>query len=124
MKNLRYWAIYLILWIAALSMAVINNKTGNHAAWQQWAIAQAILCGLMVGETRNTDPCEIVADQLASISLFLAIGIPFLFYPQRTFWGIPWFVPSLVCALCFLCFSLRLCFLKKKHEETETKDNN
>ncbi len=124
MKNLRYRAIYLILWIAAFSLAVINNETGNHAAWQQWAIAQAILCGLMVGETRNTDPREIVADQLASISLFLAIGIPLVFYPQITFWCVPWFVPSVVCALSFLYFSLRLCFLKKKHEETETKDNN
>ena len=124
MKNLRYWAIYLILWIAALSMAVINNKTGNHAAWQQWAIAQAILCGLMVGETRNTDPREIVADQLASISLFLAIGIPFLFYPQSTFWGVPWFVPSVVCALSFLYFSLRLYFLKKKREAMDTQEDN
>lgn len=122
-KSLRHWIIYLILWIAALSLAVINNKTGNHAAWQQWAIAQAILCGLMVGETRNTDPREIVADQLASISLFLAIGIPLLFYPQSTFWGVPWFVPSLVCALCFLGFSLRLYFLQKKRKATDTQED-
>ena len=124
MKNLRYWAVYLILWLAALSLAVINNETGNHAAWQQWAIAQAILCGLMVGETRNTDPREIVADQLASISLFLAIGIPFLFYPQRTFWGIPWFVPSLVCTLSFLCFSIRLYSLKKKRKTSDAQEDN
>lgn len=124
MKNLRYWAIYLILWIAALSLAVINNETGNHAAWQQWAIAQAILCGLMVGETRNTDPREIVADQLASISLFLAIGIPFLFYPQSTFWGVPWFVPSVVCTLSFLCLSIRLYSLKKKRKTSDTLEDN
>ena len=76
MKSLRHWIIYLILWIAALSLAVINIEIGNHAAYQQWAIAQAVLCGLMVGEGRNTDPREITLDQLASISLFLAIGTP------------------------------------------------
>ena len=27
-KSLRHWIIYLILWIAALSLAVINNATG------------------------------------------------------------------------------------------------
>ena len=114
MKNLRYWAVYLILWLAALSLAVINNATGNHAAWR----------GLMVGETRNTDPREIVADQLASISLFLAIGIPCMFYPQSTFWGVPWFVPSVVCTLSFLCFSIRLYSLKKKRKTSDAQEDN
>ena len=98
MKSLRHWIIYLILWITALALAVINIEIGNHTAYQQWAIAQAVLCGLMVGEGRNTDPHEITLDQLASISLFLAIGTPILFYTQLSYWGIPWFVPSLVCA--------------------------
>lgn len=122
-KSLRHWIIYLILWIAALSLAVFNNATGNHVAWQQWAIAQAVLCGLMVGEGRNTDPREITLDQLASISLFLAIGIPLLFYPTVSYWGIPWFVPSVVCALSFLYFSLRLYFLQKKRKATDTQED-
>lgn len=124
MKSLRHWIIYLILWIAAFALAVINIEIGNHTAYQQWAIAQAVLCGLMVGEGRNTDPREITLDQLASISLFLAIGTPILFYTQLSYWGIPWFVPSLVCALCFLGFSLRLYFLQKKREATKTQNNN
>ena len=75
MKNLRYWAIYLILWIAALSLAVINIETGNHAAWQQWAIAQAILCGLMVGETRNTDPREMHPVSVLPAKNFLGYSV-------------------------------------------------
>ena len=123
MKSLRHWIIYLILWITALALAVINIEIGNHTAYQQWAIAQAVLCGLMVGEGRNTDPHEITLDQLASISLFLAIGTPILFYTLLSYWGIPWFVPSLVCALCFLFFSLRLYFLQKKRKATDTQED-
>ena len=59
--------------------------------------------------------------------MFLAIGttilFTILFYPQLSYWGIPWFVPLLVCVLCLQGFSLRLYFLQKKRKATDTQED-